>query len=146
MREFQIASEQAIDDLEDRETLELFEFKIGTQTFQARRPKPGETNVLFASRGAGESTSAVWRFLRHVLQGDGFYRLRDLVESGVIPPDLLFGGDELNQEGGIVDSIVKEFSGRPTGSSGDSRTSPPPDGQRSTGRARGKGSISSPSA
>jgi hypothetical protein len=146
MFEFQVATEQAVKESEnDGEVVEeLFEFTIGKQTFAARRPTPGETNILFSSRGDVEGTVATWRFLRSVLKGTGFRRMQALVEDGTVPPSLLFGGDDLN-ESGIVDTIVREFAGRPPGSSGDSSESPPPAGQRSTGRAPGRGSTSSSS-
>lgn len=143
MREFQIASEQAVKDEDDE--LELFEFKLGKSKFEARRPTPGEINILFSTQGEVEGTVGAWRFLRRVLQGAGYRRLQLMVEQGMVPPELLFGGDELNPEGGIIDTIIAEFAGRPPGSSGDSSTSPEPAGPRSTGRARGRGSISSSS-
>jgi hypothetical protein len=147
MREFVFSSEQAVKKQDGDD--ELFEFTIAGQEFHARQPEPGEINVLFASRGAGDNTRAVWNFLYRVLDGENpertdYYRLRKLVEDGIMPPALLFGGDELNDEG-IVDAIVREFAGRPPKSSSDSSASPSDDGPRSTGRVRGKGSVSSTS-
>lgn len=145
MMEFQIASEQAVKKEQDAAELEVLEFKLGPHSFKARRPTPGETNVLFASRGDIEGTVASWGFLRAVLQGTGYKRLVRLVETGVVPVPLLFGGDELNPGGGIIDGIISEFAGRPPGSSDDSSESQSPTGPRSTGRAPGRGSTSSDS-
>jgi hypothetical protein len=146
MMEFQIASEQAVKDEEQPDgELEVFEFSLGKHKFAARRPTPGEINVLFSTRGDVEGTVGTWRFLRKVLQGTGYRRLVSLVESGAVPVPLLFGGDELNPGGGIVDTIIAEFAGRPPGSSGDSSESPKDAGPRSTGRAPGRGSTSSDS-
>lgn len=142
MFEFKVATEQAVKAQDGEE--ELFEFTIGGTEFAARRPTPGETNVLFASRGAGEGTTAIWNFLRRVLQDNGWLKLRKLVEDGVVPPSLLFGGDDLN-DGGIVDTIVEKFAGRPTQPQSDSAELPSSGGRRSTGRAPGRGSTYSSS-
>lgn len=141
MREFIIASERAVEDEAEEGTEELFEFTIGKDKFAARRPSPGQTNVLFSSNNSAESTRLTWAFLRAVLVGDGFGRLRQLVASNVIPPSLLFGGDDLN-ESGIVESIIGGFSGRPTQSSDDSSPSQNSAGPRSTGRVKSTRSVS----
>lgn len=147
MFEFNVASESAIAEQKIKDE-EPISFGILGQTFQARRPLPGEINVLFATQGGGEGTRAIWRFLRNVLlpsdraQGrSGWLELRDMVEEGKFPPDLLFGGDEDNEQG-VVDHIVSVWAGRPTPSSSDSSTSLEATGSISTARAPGEGSIS----
>lgn len=142
MKEFATASEEAVAEEEGEPEYVEFSFNIdGTKhTFQASRPSPGLINVLFSTRGSGEGTRYVWRFLRKVLVGDGYARMTELVAEDKIKPGLLFGGDELN-DSGIVDYIVTEFAGRPTRSSLDSSPSPNSAGVRSTGRSPGKGST-----
>jgi hypothetical protein len=149
MREFIVASEQAVEEEETgEEKVVEFSFTIDgkRQSFQATKPSPGMVNVLFAARGGGEGTRTTWRFLRKVLKGDGYARLVDLVADGKIPVDLLFGGDADNDQG-IVDYIVTEFAGqRPTEPSSDSSPSPNSDGSKSRGRSPGKGSIGASSS
>ena len=143
--EFKVAAENQVqaEETEGEEPL-VVEFKILDQEFVADVPSPGRINVLFGARGGVEGTRAVWDFLRAVLHGDGFQRLQKLVADGKFPPQLLFGGDELNEEG-VVDHIISARAGLPTQPSSDSSPSPTSDGKRSTGRVRGPGSISSPS-
>lgn len=118
------------------------EFEILGQTFQADKPTPGRINVLFSARGGVEGTREVWNFLRDVLWGDGYARMRELVASGQFPPQLLFGGDELNEEG-VVDHIISATAGRPTQPSSDSSRQQSSGGKRSTGRSRS--TVSTPS-
>ena len=143
--EFKVAAEQQVQEEELEEGEEpkpAVEFDILGQHFQADKPTPGRINVLFSARGGVEGTRAVWDFLRDVLWGDGYDRLRNLVASGEFPPQLLFGGDELNEEG-VVDHIISATAGRPTQPSSDSSPSPSTTGKRSTGRSPGKGSTRS---
>ena len=142
--EFQVAAQQQVEEeeLEEGQEPPGIEFTILGQDFVADYPTPGRINVLFGARGGVEGTRAVWDFLRDVLRGNGFRRLQDLVASGQFPPQLLFGGDELNEEG-VVDHIISATAGRPTQPSSDFSSSPTPAGARSTGRSRGPGSIPS---
>lgn len=145
--EFKVAAQEQVDEeeLEEGEEPPGVEFWILEQRFVADFPSPGRINVLFAAKGGGEGTRAVWDFLRHVLRDDGFARLRELVASGQFPPQLLFGGDELNEEG-VVDHIISAVAGRPTQPSSDSSSTPSAGGKRSTGRSPGKGSTLSGSS
>jgi hypothetical protein len=137
--EFKVAAQSQVDDetqLEDgEEPKPAVEFDILGQHFAADKPTPGRINVLFSARGGVEGTREVWNFLRDVLWDDGYDRLRALVANGEFPPMLLFGGDELNDEG-VVDHIISATAGRPTQPSNDSSPSPKSTGSRSTGRSR----------
>lgn len=131
MLEFQVASKQQVEKEQGVEEA-VVEFSIAGQTFESRRPSPGQINIFFGSGGA--ATQTLWQIFENILVGDGYERLRKLVWDGDVPPKLLFGGDELNP-GGIFDSIVKEFSGRPTEPSSGSSESPSSAGRKSTGRS-----------
>jgi hypothetical protein len=137
--EFQVAAKSQVADETELEEGEApkpaVEFDILGQTFKADKPTPGRVNVLFSARGGVEGTREVWNFLRDVLWDDGYQRLRDLVANGEFPPQLLFGGDELNEEG-VVDHIISATAGRPTQPSNGSSPSPSSTGVRSTGRSR----------
>ena len=142
--EFKVAAEQQVaeeqEPAEGEERKPAVEFDILGQTFKADKPTPGRINVLFSARGGVEGTREVWAFLQEVLWDDGYQRLRNLVATGQFPPLLLFGGDELNEEG-VVDHIISATAGRPTQPSNGSSPSQSTTGSRSTGRSRGVAST-----
>lgn len=142
MYEFVTAAEQDVQEAQGEE--KIFEFSIAGQTFRSKSPTPGQINILFGAR-RNEGTQIVWRIFASILEDDGYQRLRDLVFENKVSPSLLFGGDELNS-GGILDTIISEFAGRPTVESTTSSPSPPSAGSKSTGRSPGKGSTGSSSA
>lgn len=75
--------------------------------------------------------------------------LEALLLDGVIDqPDLIGGwgeNDEGKNEEGLIDSLIRQFTGRPTGPSTGSSTSQTAGGRRSTARTPGKGSTRSAS-
>lgn len=147
MKEFNIAAKDAAG--EDEEVLEI---PFGERTLLAKRPTAGQI-ALFYDRAASDPTTdepdngpvgAVFNFLRGVLaEGDVPY-LKKLISDGSIDFDLLLGGDDKNDRG-LVDAIMEEWAGRPTGPSSDSSPSREATGRRSTGRSPGKGSTRSAS-
>lgn len=159
MLEFATAAQAAVHEETAQGEEQLLEFTVAGEKFAARRPTPGQVNILFSAR-AGESTRILWDIFRQILvdvpeideEGnelplrgpDSYERLRKLVWEGKITPALLFGGDELNSRG-ILDGIIAEFAGRPTESSTGSAASPRSTGRKSTGRSPGKGSTLSAS-
>lgn len=154
MLEFEVATEAQLAKEAGEE--KLLEVKVGDKMFLARRPTPGQTNILFSSRRGADATILVWQIFAEILVPNDpktpreqrhaeYADLQKMVFDGIIPPSLLFGGDELNGRG-ILDGIIREFSGYPTQPSEESSPSPSSGGARSTGRSPGKGSTSSTSA
>lgn len=152
MLEFDVASQAQVDEEGGEE--KLVEFSVAGLKFWAKRPTPGQTNILLSSRRR-DATGVIWRIFENILvanepetpieQRHGEYDdLRQLVFDGAVPVALLFGGDELNGRG-ILDSIIREFAGYPTQPSEDSSPSPSSGGKKSTGRSPGKGSTASTS-
>jgi hypothetical protein len=143
MKEFQVAAQEAVDDTPEEQILE---FSVAGQDFVASLPTTGQIALVVASAGRteAEQLGAVFGFLRGVLQGDGYRRLSDLLEAGVLPFEVIFGGDDANPDG-IVEWIVQAAAGteRPTKRSSGSSSSQRAGGPRSTGRSPGKGSIRS---
>ena len=146
MKEFHVAAQDAVDDEQGEE--KVLEFSVAGEDFIASVPTTGQIALVAGTSGGTETEqlSAVFGFLRGVLQGDGFIRLRRLIESGRVPFEVVFGGDE-NNASGIVEWLVQAGLGdeRPTQRSGGSSSSRSTTGPRSTGRAPGKGSTRSPS-
>lgn len=147
MQEFKVAAKRAT-----KEEEEVLEIPFGERTLTAKRPTSGQI-ALFYSRIASEATidepdngpvAAVFGLLGGILgEGDLPY-LKKLLGGGAIEFSTLFGGDDDN-EMGLADAIIKEWSGRPTEPSTPSGSSPESTGRRSTGRAPGKGSTRSTS-
>jgi len=144
MKEFHVAAQAAVDD--DAGEEKVLEFSVAGQDFVASIPTTGQIALVAGSAVEGELDviGAVFAFLKAVLHDDGYRRLRQLVQDGVLPLELVFGGDEENPMG-IVDWIVQAGLGdeRPTQRSTDSSSSPRSGGPRSTGRSSGRGSIRS---
>jgi hypothetical protein len=144
MKEFRAAAAAAA----DAEDAQVLEFALAGQEFVADRASTAQLALIIAAMDEGGTAmvAAVFRFLRGILRGDGFNRLRDLISEGVVDFDLLVGGDDDNEEG-IVDWIIEKSSDdRPTKQPTDYLPSQATGGQRSTGRSRGAGSTRSPSA
>lgn len=126
----------------------ILEFSLAGQDFQLNMPTT--TQVILLSTSSDEGTlramlAASMAFLEGIMIGNSYRRFRKLVAQGVITNDLLLGGDDSNDQG-IVDWIISQMSDNtPTPSSTDSAQSPASTGPKSTGRARGQGSISSDS-
>lgn len=144
MQEFIAAARKAAEDQD------WVEFSIAGQEFKASVPTTGQTALIMAALGnaeigASERMAEIMAFLDSVLQDDGMKRLRKLMRDGVVPLDMIFGGNEDNDRG-IVEFIVSHASDeRPTQPSSSSSSSPESTGRRSTGRVRGEGSIPSDS-
>ena len=145
MKEFAVAAArtQAAED-EESPDLEVVEFDIAGEKFEAILPTMGQVSVLIASEGFGQNLRAIHQLLAKLLRGDGYRRLVRLLNDNVIGVGMLYGGDELNDTG-ILDYLIELGAGRPTTSSVDSSPSPNGGGRRSTGRAPGAGSIPSDS-
>lgn len=138
MKSFEAAVEQELSDDD------VLEFSVGGQTFRAMRPNPGQSTLVLASFNMGpqRAITAIYRFLEGILLDDGYDRITEMIGDGTITFDLLFGGDDKNDQG-IIEWIIEEVGARPTqplsGSSASSNSS----GKRSTGRSPGKGSTRS---
>jgi len=145
MKEFAAAATAEV----EGEEAQVLEFALAGQEFVANKASVGQMALVVAAMDESEgvqAVGAVFRFLRGVLQGDGYQRLRELVAKGVVSFDLLAGGDDDNEEG-IVDWIIEKSSAdRPTKRPTDYLPSQASGGQKSTGRSRGQGSIPSSSA
>lgn len=154
--QFQAAAVRAQEEIdaeegEDAPDRKVLEFSIAGEDFVA--DVPTLTQVILLSTSSDGATmrgmiQGCLDFLEGILHDDGIRRIKKLMAKGLITNELLLGGDENNEEG-IISWIVEQVSeARPTTASDDSSPSPKTTGQRSTGRAPGKGSIlsSSPSA
>lgn len=146
MREFKVAAKAAAN-----ESDEIIEIPFGERTLTSKLPTAGQV-ALFYDRVATDPSEdepdngpvgAVFGFLRGVLgEGDLPY-LRKLLQEGRIEFSLLLGGDDEGK--GLIDSIMEEYAGRPTGPSTSSSPSRGSTGRPSTGRTPGKGSTRSTS-
>jgi hypothetical protein len=145
MKEFVAAARSAVEDeeYEGKEPKPL-EFGLAGQDFRAKVPTTGQVALVAGSFGGrnSEMVSAIFEFLQGVLLDDGYRRLRALVADGTVPFEVIFGGDD-NNEQGIVEWISSKAAGRPTKQPTDFSKSQKSGGQRSTGRSPGKGSIPS---
>lgn len=144
MKEFHAAAHAANDQEEP-----ILEFAIGDQEFTSKLPSTARTAMFIAAMtdesSTGEAIGAIFGFLKDMLLGDGYRRLRKLITDDVIDIGTLTGGGDENDEG-IVDWIISQAAeNRPTPPSADSSSSPESGGRRSTGRSPGKGSTLSPS-
>lgn len=151
--QFQAAAVRAQEEIEaeqgeDAPQPKVLEFSIGGEDFVC--DVPTLTQVILLSTASDGATmrgmiQGCLDFLEGILHDDGIRRIKKLMAKGVITNELLLGGDENNEEG-IISWIVEQVSeARPTEPSVDSSPSPKTTGQRSTGRAPGKGSIPSAS-
>lgn len=139
MKEFQLAAER---DQKIQDEGEILEFTLGDEVFQSKYPTPSQSSLVIGAFGLSEAEAvqSVYRFLKRVLLGDGFRRLKRMVDEEVIDFGMLFGGNAEN-ESGIVDWIIEEAASRPTQPSTASSSSQPSGGRRSTGRSPGLGST-----
>jgi len=145
--QFQAAVKRADQELapEPDDDVEILEFSLAGQDFRLK-----STQIVLLSTSSDTGTmrgmiGASMDFLEGLMLDDGFRRFKKLMTQGVISHDLLIGGDDTNEQG-VIDWIVSQVSeARPTVSPDDSSPSPKSTGQRSTGRAPGKGSIPSTS-
>jgi hypothetical protein len=146
----------------------MFEFKVAAQaarsedvvevTFpepfgvlNAHRPTTAQAEIL-GSQLRSNSTLAALEFVRIIFaeRGDEVVDwLRGLLLDGKIDREDLIGGWGQNEEGkneqGLLDGIIRQFSGRPTEPSTGSSRSQSAGGRRSTARTPGPGSIPSDS-
>lgn len=166
MQEFRFAAKKAT----QPKDLELLDVPFGERILYVKRPTPGQiamwtsharrTTIFIASMDLLEKmivtdVKVINEALKGVTDDDGNPRpkatkenigtivyLEQLLDDGIINGDIIFGGDGEDHKQGLLDAILAEWAGRPTEPSGDSSTSPNGSGPRSTGRVRGKGSIS----
>lgn len=142
----EVAAEQG-EEVEEK----ILEFELAGQDFRLKVPTSTQIVLLATSSDTGTMRGmigATMDFLEGVMLDDGYRRLRKLMAQGVVSHELLLGGDEDNEQG-IIDWIIEQVSeGTPPERSSGSSASPKAGGPKSTGRARGKGSIpsTSPSA
>lgn len=149
MTDFKIASRDAVaKDSGEEEEERVIQFTLGDDVFISSKITSGQIGLIVSSDGTSESLKTIWQVLKAALHDDGYARLRRLVAEGVVSTGLLFGGDELNPDGGILDDLITqsvEDDARPTTPSTGSSQSRTNGGRRSTGRAPGKGSTLSTS-
>lgn len=147
-KSFEVAVKQQaeVDEAEDQETPPpWFEFSILDQEFVVpKKPSPAQTIIVIngLASGGGEHVRSLFAFLDNVLEGDGGRRLKRMLERDQIPYDLIWGGDENNEEG-IVDTILSLASENPTEEPSGSSASSETTGKSSTGRSPGRGSTRS---
>jgi hypothetical protein len=142
------ADKEAEAEAEDDAVVEILEFELAGQDFRLNKPTSTQIVLLSTSSDTGTMRGMIGAsmdFLEGLMLDDGYRRFRKLMTQGIISHDLLIGGDDTNEQG-VIDWIVAQVTdARPTGSPDDSSPSPKSTGQRSTGRAPGKGSIRSAS-
>lgn len=141
---FEVAVKQQLE-AEENEGAEKpepwLEFGLLNQEFIVpERPSTSQNIVVVAAlaEGGAQMIRAIFAYLDNILAGDGGRRIRRMLERKQITFDLLYGGDELNEEG-IVDRIMALASENPTVAPTGSSNSPNGTGKRSTGRSPGKG-------
>lgn len=142
--EFKIAAAAA------RADAEVIEINLGDfGTVEARRPTTAQAQILGADMQQMGTVNAALAFIEMLVSKEAAEYLRGLIRQGVIDREDLVGGWGENDEGlneeGLVDQIIKGFTGRPTAPSTGSSRSQTAGGRRSTGRTPGKGSTRSPS-
>lgn len=135
--EFKVAAKAAAGEEED-----VVEVPIDDVTYIARRPTPAMF-ALFQVESREDYLGALWHILQGILGKEAVDHIKTLIWERRIDLDDLVGGSEENEDG-LLNMIISEFSGRPTEPSTDSSASPKTGGRKST-RAPGKGSISSTS-
>jgi len=141
MKEFGAAAKRAEADDE-----EVLEFRLLDHEFVASKPTTGQLALIYGTMGEDSNPADVVKstfdFLKGVLKDDGYKVLHGMLQRGEIDLDILIGGDEEN-ELGIIDWMMEQVAERPTKAPSDYLQSQKSGGQRSTGRAPGKGSIQS---
>lgn len=140
---FQVAAEAAMA-ADDEDVVEV---PIAGQVFYARRPTTAQAMLLNQSlNGTGAARlSATFRLVEGLMGEKAQALVEDLIWARRIDLGDLIGGSDQNPDGGLIDQIFAEFTGRPTAPSTDSSGSQSAGGRRSTGRSPGKGSTRSPS-
>lgn len=146
MREFKVAAKKAAGEATDQ-----IEIPFGERTLIAKLPSPGQVALFYDRVSTSPNSkepdsgpvSAVFGFLRGILADGDVPYLKSLLQEDRIDFSLLLGGDD--EGGGLVDTIMEEYAGRPTGPSTSSSASPASTGRPSTGRTPGKGSTRSTS-
>lgn len=98
--------------------------------------------VAALAEGGASPLRAIFAYLDNILLPGEGRKIRRMIERKDIEFDLLYGGDELNEEG-IVDRIMALASENPTDAPTASSSSQAGTGRRSTGRSPGKGSTRS---
>jgi len=146
MRAFQLATEAQVEreGSEDEEKVEEYPLTLhlGPYELKYKLPTPAQVSLLIGTSQLGGSASlgATYRFLRGTFDKWSYNLLLTLVEDGKVTQDMIIGG-ESEDEGGIVDELIKEASERPTEPPTASSSSSQAGGKRSTGRSPGKGST-----
>lgn len=143
MIEFNVAAE-AEEVAEDEDVVEV---PIGAKVFQARRPTVAQIALLNGALGAKgrQRLEAAYVFIEALMGPDARTEVESLVLDRRIDFGDLIGGSDRNPDGGLIDMILSEFSGRPTEPSTASSQSRSSGGRKSTGRSPGKGSTRSSS-
>ncbi len=131
MKEFNTAGRRAAPSI--IEGAEPVEFVVDGETFTAYPPSAGQMALLISAqaerRDMTESIAAIIDFLDGLLDRHGQDRFRERL----LDRDDPFDFDDVNT---IVESLIEEWSGRPTTAPSASSSSRKNGGQRSMGRAR----------
>lgn len=143
--EFKVAARAAREDDENRDVIEVaFPEPIGTRL--ASRPTTAQAEIL-GEAIRNTPTLAALEFVNITIGPEVADYLRNLLLDGSIERNDLIGGWGPNEDGrnevGLVDGIIAEFSGRPTGPSTASSGSRTTGGRKSTRRTPGVGSTAS---
>ena len=117
---------------------------LGEDFTVPERPTPSQNISVIAAlaEGGAQPLRAIFAYLDNILLPGESRKIRRMIERKQIEFDLLYGGDELNEEG-IVDRIMALASENPTEEPTDSSSSQGGSGRRSTGRSPGRGSTRS---
>lgn len=148
--EFKVAAQAAREDDADRDVIEVtFPEPLGV--LKAYRPSTAQSEIL-GSQLRIQPTLTALELARVIFEdrGDDVVEwLTDMLMERRIEQRDLIGGWGENGEGkneeGLIDGILRQFTGRPTGPSTGSSSSRSAGGRKSTARSRGKGSIQSDS-
>jgi len=143
--EFKVAAEAEIREAAEDE--DVVEVPIDGKVYIARMPSVAQFALLQAElRKKGvDRFAAVFDFVESMMGEEAREHIERLVVKRQIEIDDLIGGSEKNPDGGLIDLILAEFTGRPTEPSTASSGSQKTGGRRSTGRSPGKGSTASSS-
>ena len=121
---------------------DVVEVPIEDVTYVARKPTTAQLAVFYAS---DNQFKAVFDLLGDMIGDDAVEHIKRLIHERRIDFSDLLGGSEENEDG-LITQIINEFgTGRPTQPSTGSSATPTTGGRKSTRRAPGKGSTSSPS-
>lgn len=144
MIDFKIGAKRS----EAEEDGDFVEVPLDGEVYEARLPSSGQV-ALFAAAFSGDvpgQAQAVFDMVEAMLGKDALIHIKSLLKNRIIDMDDLYGGGtELNPERGLIDSIMEEFTGRPTQPSTASSRSQASGGRKSTARTPGKGSTRSAS-